>query len=392
MSPMAYFKICVLIGVLMLEAVPGVLAYEASDSEPEEVESEQRCDQRQRYTFSWPLLSACDLEPRGGTTQGTPVKLDSEAHPGWLALQDSDLSNFERDRQAILAMAGPYRATFDFLEIAGYTPDFVPDPPYQSWGTEYIYVVEDDEDFISLQHLMVMFFQREDEIVGPMVMKHWRQDWHYQPKTLLVYAGHNRWHSQKLPRRERRGQWVQSVFQVDDSPRYAAAGRWQHKPNLSTWLSERTWRPLPRREHTVRDDYQVLEGHNRHTILPSGWLHEEENYKLQLDEQGKPLGDRPYLSKELGVNRYDRIVDFDFSAGDKYWAETGEFWAIVRNQWQALFDKHSQFGLREAVDDTPLFVHFFGFAEQLQAGNRDIADAPVFVQETLQAYTISSVD
>lgn len=372
-----------LIGWFLLGSSFGALAYEDREATSEQA---LQCDQRHRYTFSWSLSSACGLEPRGGTTQGTPIKVDPEPHPGWLALQDPELSDFERDRQAILAMAGPYRATFDFLEIAGYTPDFVPDAPYQSWGTEYIYVVEDQQNFISLQHIMVMFFQQEDQVVGPMVMKHWRQDWHYQPKSLLAYAGHSRWHSQPIPRRERQGKWVQSVYQVDDSPRYAAAGRWQHKPNLSTWLSERTWRPLPRREQTVRDDYQVLEGYNRHTILPTGWLHEEENYKLQLDSSGKPSGDMPYLSKELGVNRYDRIVDFDFSAGDEYWAETGPFWAIVREQWQALFDRHAQFGLHEEVDGTPLFAHFFNYAEQVQAGEKDLAEAEDFVNEVLQTY------
>ena len=64
-------------------------------------------------------------------------------------------------------------------------------------------------------------------------------------------------------------------------------------------------RPLPRRESSVRDDYDVLIGHNRHTIVPSGWVHEEENYKVVLDGHGNVDNGLPYLSKELGIQDGD---------------------------------------------------------------------------------------
>ena len=59
---------------------------------------------------------------------------------------------------------------------------------------------------------------------------------------------------------------------------------------------------MPRRETTVRDDYDVLEGTNRHTILHNGWVQEEENYKVVLDSSGARVAEQPYLAKELGVN------------------------------------------------------------------------------------------
>ena len=49
-------------------------------------------------------------------------------------------------------------------------------------------------------------------------------------------------------------------------PIETAFGRWEHFGNVSTWLSSTTWRPLPRREFSVRKDYDVLVGTNRHTI------------------------------------------------------------------------------------------------------------------------------
>ncbi|HEX3139536.1 MAG TPA: hypothetical protein VHQ87_05760, partial [Rhizobacter sp.] len=74
-----------------------------------------------RYTFSWPLEGSA-LKPRGGSTRGAPVTLDREPSAAWKALQAPGLSPQERDRRAILAMAGSYRVSFDFLDVATYTP------------------------------------------------------------------------------------------------------------------------------------------------------------------------------------------------------------------------------------------------------------------------------
>src|SRR5690606_34630304 len=118
---------------------------------------------------------------------------------------------------------------------------------------------------------------------------------------------------------EARGKWSQAVFQVDDSPRYEAIGAWRHEGGVSSWLSDETWRPLPRREFSVRDDYQVLVGSNRHTITPDGWVHEEDNLKVALDDNGDYAGEQAVLAREAGLNRYQLIDDHDWSAGDAYW-------------------------------------------------------------------------
>ena len=236
-----------------------------------------------QFTFAWPLGEQA-LKPRGASTRGTPVVLERTPGEAWKRLREPGLSAFERDRRAILAMAGPYRVSFDFLEVVRFDPSLKPDAPYQSWGTEYVFVSEDRNDFIALQHILVMRMQLEDgKASEPMVVRHWRQEWRYQPDGLLAYEGANTWARRPLSEEQRHGAWVQSVFQVDDSPRYAARGRWQHNDGASTWISDETWRPLPRREFSVRKDYQVLVGTNRHTITPAGWVQEENNLKLVLD-------------------------------------------------------------------------------------------------------------
>lgn len=338
-------------------------------------------DEVRRYTFSWPFADDDAMRPRGGTTAGPPVDLATEPSEAWRALTEPGLSRFERDRRAILAMAGEYRTTFDFIETVGFTPGFEPSRPYQSWATERVFPIEDRGDFISLQHVIVMqYVDDAGEVHGPFVQKHWRQDWQYQDSTISVYGGHGRFSRVELPDEDVRGTWSQTVYQVDDSPRYAAFGEWTHTANYSSWTSDETWRPLPRRESTVRNDYDVLIGTNRHTITPTGWVQEEENLKVELDSRGRPA---KVLAREVGLNRYERIVGFDFSAADTYWERTAPFWSDVRAAWAGLLE-HDTIVVRDEVDGRELFAPMFEYAAALEAGEPyDREASRRFVRETL---------
>jgi len=339
-----------------------------------------------QFTFAWPLGEGT-LKPRGASTRGAPIVLDTAPSAAWQRLREPGISDQERDRRAILAMGGPYRVSFDFLEVVRFDPQLKPDAPYQSWGTEYVFVSEDRPDFIALQHILVMRVQLDEgKVSEPIIVRHWRQEWRYQPDSLLAYEGANTWTRRSLPAGERRGVWVQSVLQVDDSPRYAARGRWEHGDSFSTWLSEETWRPLPRREFSVRKDYQVLAGTNRHTITANGWVQEENNLKVALDAAGKPRAARPYLAREYGVARYERIKDYDFGPGERYFSRTEPFWNEVRAAWRELERRDGGFTLRAQSDQGQLFLPFFEYAEKLSSGGTafDRSDARAFVEKTLR--------
>jgi hypothetical protein len=327
----------------------------------------------QQYIFAWPPEEA-KLKPRGGTTRGAAVTLEKAPSEAWRKLREPGLSAHERDRRAILAMAGSYRVTFDFLEVVRFDPSLKPDAPYQSWTTEQVFVAEDRPDFIALQHiLLIRIAGKESE---PLVQRHWRQEWRYEAPRLLAYEGANTWATKSVAEGERRGAWTQTVLQVDDSPRYAARGRWEHGETNSTWISDETWRPLPRREFSVRKDYQVLVGTNRHTITPLGWVQEENNLKLVLADQRA-------LAREYGVARYDRLREFDAEPARRYFAATEPFWAEVRAAWHDLEGK-GRFTLRAQPDQGNLFVPFFEYAGKLEDGNAFNRDeARAFVRKTL---------
>lgn len=351
-------------------------AYESSDAPGSNVSW---------FTFAWPLGENA-LRPRGASTRGAPVVLDTSPSNAWERLRMPGLSALERDRRAILAMAGPYRVSFDFLEVLRFDPALKPDAPYQSWGTEYVFVAEDRDEFIALQHILVMRVQLEDGTVSePMVVRHWRQEWQYQSEAFLAYEGANTWAPRAVSAQQREGAWVQSVYQVDNSPRYAARGRWRHNDSHSTWISDETWRPLPRREWSVRKDYQVLVGINRHTITPDGWVQEEDNLKLALDMSGKARAEMPYLAREYGFARYQRIRDYDFSAGENYFLRTEPFWSEVRAAWRNITQRDSRFTLVAPVDQGGLFEPFLDYAQNLADGKPfDRSDARAFIGRTLR--------
>src|SRR5262245_49051267 len=170
-----------------------------------------------RYTFSWPL-DAANLKPRGGTTRGAPITLDTAESAAWKSLQATDLTAPERDRRAILAMAGTYRVTFDFLEVAPFAAAAKPLAPYQSWGAEKVYVDRDEPGFVSLVHILEMrIVQPDGKVSEPMVTKHWRQDWTFEPAAIVEYQGRDRWQRRKLTAAEVAGAWSQVVYQVDES-------------------------------------------------------------------------------------------------------------------------------------------------------------------------------
>jgi small-conductance mechanosensitive channel len=336
-----------------------------------------------RYTFSWPITSDPALAPRGGTTRGPEIVIDHSESDAWRALQQPNLSPLERDRRAILAMAGAYRVTFDFLEVTPFRADAKRDRPYQSWGTERVYVDRDDGRFISLSHILAMrIVQKDGTLSETFVTKHWRQDWQYEPQEIVEYRGRERWERSKV--RSPAGQWSQTVYQVDESPRYAGVGTWQHSHSFSSWISGDTWRPLPRREWSVRKDYQVLIGTNRHTITSTGWVQEENNLKAVLEDNRQLAAVEPYLSREYGVARYERIQSPDFGAADEYFERTREFWGKVRDAWATRLRATPQITLRAPVDQAGLFQKLFEHAEQIAAKETPATDDATVIEASLR--------
>lgn len=266
---------------------------------------------------------------------------------------------FDCDRRSILGMVGEFRVTFAFDETLALKPGYTPKPAQRSGGDEFVFVVEDRGDFIALQHILVAGSGKDT-----MVIKHWRQDWQYEPKEVLTFRGKNHFELTAVAADQARGAWSQSVYEVDDAPRYAAVGRWNHDNGVDAWTSEFTWRPLPRREYTKRNDYQVLGAVNRHTLTPGGWMHEQDNEKLQVGADGAMAA----LVREVGINSYERTTTVDFSKGREYWNKTQAFWQVVRAAWADAAQRRRAYDLQHMLDERPRFEALFALAEKASNG------------------------
>jgi hypothetical protein len=232
-----------------------------------------------------------------------------------------DTESFERDRHAILAMAGEFEVTFKFDETVGLRDGYELKHD-KSGGFETVLVAEDTGRKIVLQHILVS----KD---GEHVVKHWRQDWSYEDRELREFAGERTWTGRHLSSGAARGTWTQAVYEVNDGPRYESYGKWLHDGEYSSWQSAVTWRPLPRREYSTRKDYDILLAVNRHAITPWGWVHEQDNTKW---DRANTDG-HPYIAREFGVNEYRRIGNFDFAPARVYFERTRGYWAGVRAEW-----------------------------------------------------------
>ena len=234
-----------------------------------------------------------------------------------------------RDRDAILAMTGNYKVRFDMRETVALTPGYTPLEPKLSGGYEAVRVIADRGDFISLQHILV-----GDQGGKPVVVKHWRQDWTYQPAKILSYEKANRWSIRAVPVAQRKGAWSQTVWQTDDSPRYGGLGRWTYSGGVTRWQSDETLRPLARRDAIRSPVYAWYSGWNRHVLTPVGWVHEQDNAKMGLRD-GTPTT----FVHEVVLNTYVRSDAFAVKAADDYWASTKTYWGEVRRAWDRAIDK-----------------------------------------------------
>ncbi len=274
--------------------------------------------------------------------------------------------DFDAARAAILGMAGNYKVRFDMREATPWAADYELYEEKVSGGHEVVRVVEDRGDFIALQHLLVI-----EHDGSTMIIKHWRQDWRYEPARILAYTDADTWSYRAVPEGERAGAWSQTVWQVDDSPRYAGWGKWQSVAGVPTWVSNPSWRPLARRDAVRGPVYDSYYAVNRHQLTPAGWIHWQDNMKMR----GVGPGAEPVV-QEYVLNTYTKFDDYDVAAADAYWQATKGYWAAIRGQWDSIAETKGGIRIMEVAETgSATSVRLLEIADALQAGEVSEAEA-----------------
>ena len=255
------------------------------------------------------------------------------------------------DKDAIKKMCGCFEVTFNFAETFKYSKndEYSPSKNYSTSGLEWAQLVKDSKNNIIIQHILLVGNPNK-----PYVMKHWRQDWFYENKDFYIYDSNNKWTYKKKNKTQVKGQWTQKVYQVDDSPRYEGSSSWVHIDGKSFWENT-TSAPLPRREYSKRNDYNVLLRGNRQEITKKGWVHDQDNFKI-IREKGKK---DEIIAMEKGINNYLRVNEKKCQAAKEWWEKNSKKWSHVRNSWNKVFSKNKDISLKSKVKETKLYEYLF---------------------------------
>lgn len=253
----------------------------------------------------------------------------------------------QEDINAIKAMTGCYEVSFNFAETFSPIKDYDKRENHTSKAIEWVTVAEEQPGKIALQQILIVNPRGTGK---DAIVKHWRQDWIYQNTDLYQFNKDNHWKYVKLNPNDVKGQWTQVVYQVDDSPRYSGSGTWVHVDGKRYWESTAD-APLPRREYTTREDYNVLQRTNRQEIFDWGWLHNQDNKKILRKDGEKDV----LIAEEKGLEYYRKVDDAKCLAAQNFWKEYAPLWKSVRQTWDERMAKKSDIYVKKDVKDTYLY-------------------------------------
>lgn len=253
----------------------------------------------------------------------------------------------QKDIQSIKAMTGCYEVSFNFAETFPKIPGYEKKKNYRSGALEWITVAEESPKNIKLQHILIVNPQGSGK---DAIVKHWRQDWAYENTDLYVYDKDGHWKYKKLNPADVKGQWTQTVYQVDDAPRYSGTGTWIHTDGKNYWESTAD-APLPRREYTTRKDYNVMVRGNRHEIYDWGWIHDQDNKKI-VRKDGQPDTE---IVQEKGIEYYTKVDEGKCRIARDYWKEYEPLWKSVRQSWDEEMAKKKDITTLPNVEDIYLY-------------------------------------
>ncbi len=280
------------------------------------------------------------------------------------------------DKTNIKSFQGCYEVGFNFAETFQLVEGYKTTAPYNSKALEYVVVDQEMDREVGLQHILIVGKDKK------ATLKHWRQEWFYEPSSILEFKGNNKWQQRTLSADESTGRWLQSVTQVDDSPRYECAAKWVHTGDNHFWECT-SWNPLPRREYTKRSDYQVIERTNRQKITSDCWVHQQDSRKLHLaDDHVTPI------AKERGENTYKRVDDAQCKIAADWWKEHKDEWKVIRASWAKVRAENPKLKLDFKDPEGDLWKKLFALDETAKKENWPADKLAKESESTIRAYVV----
>ncbi len=246
------------------------------------------------------------------------------------------------EQQAVKSLCGCYEVDFKYAETFAVDTAYKFRPRYHADGLEWVVAEEASDKKIVLQHLLVAY--------DTMIIKHWREDWEFEKADWWQFSQDATWQHTIGTKQKTKGQWTQTVWEVDDAPRYQGSSNWVTTNGQYYWENT-TDAPLPRREYTKRKDYNVMQRTNRIIITDTGWVHEQDNKKI-VRKGG--LADVA-IAEEKGYNIYKKTDDSKCKQAAIWWGKHKQFWNTVRQSWETLLASKNNVHLLSKVDGKLLY-------------------------------------
>lgn len=115
----------------------------------------------------------------------------------------------------------------------------------------------------------------------------------------------------------------------------------------------------------VRAIGNAIDAENRHTVVPGGWTHEQDNTKTVRDADGATVRT---LVRESGFNDYRKAEGFDFGPAYCYWSKTAGYWAQLWARWDAHLQQGGGLRLKAQVDGMAMIAPLFAQAAKRELG------------------------
>jgi hypothetical protein len=273
-----------------------------------------------------------------------------------LLLSINIFAGYEQDIASIKKLTGCYSITYQDAETFSPNPEYKFYDRFSSGGLEWIFVEKEQDNEIALLHLLI--------IPGGHIVKHWRQLWRYEDAHFYSFEANNTFLSKEVA--DATGRWTQAAYQVGGGPRYECSAPWIHWGSVEYWECESN-SPLPRREFSVRSDYNILKRRNRHEITSYGHAHAHDGTKINRTDKDN------VIAFEKGKNVYKKVADSKCEAAQKWWPEHQLFWETTHAVWDAFYDQNQSFKLESKVDGKVLWQHIFSLDSLAFEGKWDEA-------------------
>jgi hypothetical protein len=282
-------------------------------------------------------------------------------------------SQVTADKKNLDKLCGCFEVSFKYAET------FSPDANYkyhereETGGTaELALPIEVTDKKIVIQHLL---------IVSPtVIVKHWREEWTYENPVIWKFKGDKTWIRETVPLDQVKGKWTQTVWEVSDEPRYQGFSQFVDMDGKLIWQSTAD-APLPRREYSVRNDYNLLKRTNRLNLTDSGYVHEQDNQKVV-----RMNGSDKLLVEEKGINNYKRLDDKECAAAKEYWEKNEGYWTRVRKAWANYMDTRNSIKLQNKVEGKMLHEYLLELAKDFVSGRVKPGEIDMQINKTIAGF------